>query len=183
MTRDKSFGVERAEIYRYGKSGVTPNPQKAIEYFLEHEATNRRLQNSDNPDYDLDIFFDNSLRARAFRSVAEIYYSLNNGQKALEYFLKADEYNDEWAYISVAKIYREGKGTLKPDGVKLIEYLTKKLEREDLTDSVLYDIAKVYEEGCGSLEPNIQKALEFYRKAADLGNNSAKAELAMRHQL
>ena len=175
---------EIAEVYRYGKAGVKSNPQKAIEYFLKHESTIRRPQNSDNKIDDLTIFLDNEERASAFRNIAEIYYSLNDGQKALEYFLKADEFGDEWAYMDVAKIYREGKGKLKPDGVKLIEYLTKKFEQlESHDDSIIYDIAKAYEEGCGSLEPNTQKALEFYKKAAALGNDSAKAELAIRQLL
>ena len=121
---------------------------------------------------DFDIFLDNLLRANVFRNVAEIYSSLNDGQKALEYFLKADEFGDECAYLGVAIIYSEGKGNLKPDGVKLIEYLTKKLEQgESPDDIILYEIAKAYEEGCGSLEPNTQKALEFYKKSAALGND------------
>lgn len=159
---------EIAEIYLEGKAGVEPNPQKAIEYFLKHEATSSS---------------DNFNRVRAFGNIAEIYSQLNDGQKALEYFLKADEcgdeYGDDGEYLWLAKIYREGRGNLKPDGVKLIEYLTKKLEQdESCADIILYDIAEAYEEGCGSLEPNIQKALEFYRKAAALGNNFAETKLA-----
>ena len=184
---EKCSNFERiAEIYRYGKFCVESDPQKAIEYFLKHEATIRRPQNSDNIINDLTIFFDNEERASAFSNIAEIYFSLNDGQKALEYFLKADELGDSWAWASdeVSKIYRYGKGNLKPDGVKLIKYLTKKLEQIESPDnSILYDIAKAYEEGCGSLEPNMQKALEFYKKAAALGNNSAKEELAIRRLL
>ena len=85
----------------------------------------------------------------------------------LEYFLKADEFGDEWAYINVARIYREGKGNLKPDGLKLVEYLTKKLEQNESPDeNIIYEIAQAYEEGCGNLKPDAQRALEFYRKAA-----------------
>lgn len=167
-----------AQIYRYGKAGVEPNPQKAIEYFLKHETASRCLD--DEPD-EFYISLAKDRRANAFRNIAEIYSKLNDGQKALEYFLKADECGDEWAYINVAKIYREGKGNLKPDGVKLLEYLTKKLEQSESPESIiLYDIAQAYEEGCGSLEPNTQKALEFYRKSAALGNDYAKKELSIR---
>lgn len=179
---DKATDFESiAEIYRYGKDSVQPDKEKAIEYFLKYETANRC------PDDESDEFYISlakDRRARAFRNIAEIYYFLNDGQKALEYFLKADECDDEWAYINVANIYRYGKGNLKADGVKFIEYLTKKLEQnESLDDLILYDIAKAYEEGCGSLEPNTQKALEFYRKAAALGNDFAKEELAIRKLL
>ena len=182
---EKSSNFERiAEIYRDGKAGVEPDPQKAIEYFLKHESTIHHPKNSNHEMSEFDTFLDNEERASAFRKIAEIYYSLNDGQKALEYFLKADKFGDEWAYINVAGIYREGKGNLKPDGVKLVEYLTKKLEQLESPDSIiLYDIAKAHEEGCGSLEPNTQKALEFYRKAAALGNDFAKEELAIRKLL
>ena len=163
---------EIAEIYRYGKAGVEPNPLKAIEYFLKYEAASRC------PDNELDEFYISlakDRRADAFRNIAEIYYSLNDGQRALEYFLKADECDDAWAYMDVAKIYREGKGNLKPDGVKLVEYLTKKLEQLESPDrNIIYEIAKAYEEGCGSLKPNIQKSLEFHKKFAALGNDSFK---------
>ena len=168
-----------AEIYRYGKAGVEPDPHKAIEYFLKHEATIRRPQSPDDEPNDFDIFLDNEERAEAFRNIAEIYSSLNDGQNALEYFLKADELGASWADIEVERIYREGKGNLKPDGVKLIEFLTNKLEQDKSSDGhVLYDIAKAYEEGCGSLEPNVQKAIEFYQKSAEPGNNFAKTKLA-----
>lgn len=177
---EKSSNFEQiAKIYRYGKACVKPDPQKAIDYFLKYEAA--KCRSSDDEMSDFDIFLDNSMRANAFRNIAEIYYSLNDGQKALEYFLKADEFDDEWAYMDVAKIYREGKGNLKPDGVKLIEYLTKKSEQSESPDDIiLYEIAKAYEEGCGSLEPNTQKALEFYIKSTARGNDSAMEELTMR---
>ena len=180
---ERSSNFEKiAEIYRYGKACVKPAPQKAIEYFLKYEAAKRPV--SDDEMSDFDIFLDNLLRANVFRNVAEIYSSLNNGQKALEYFIKADELGDECAYLGVAIIYSEGKGNLKPDGVKFIEYLTKKLEQgESQNDIILYEIAKAYEEGCGSLEPNTKKALEFYRKSAALGNDLAKKELAIRKLL
>ena len=180
---ERSSNFEKiAEIYRYGKACVKPAPQKAIEYFLKYEAAKRPV--SDDEMSDFDIFLDNLLRANVFRNVAEIYSSLNNGQKALEYFIKAEELGDECAYLGVAIIYSEGKGNLKPDGVKFIEYLTKKLEQgESQNDIILYEIAKAYEEGCGSLEPNTKKALEFYRKSAALGNDLAKKELAIRKLL
>lgn len=180
---EKSSNFEQiAEIYRYGKACVKPDPQKAIEYFLKYEAAKRPV--SDDEMSDFDIFLDNLLRANVFRNVAEIYSSLNDGQKALEYFLKADEFGDECAYLGVAIIYSEGKGNLKPDGVKFIEYLAKKLEQgESQNDIILYEIAKAYEEGCGALEPNTKKALEFYRKSAALGNDLAKKELAIRKLL
>lgn len=173
-----------AEVYLKGLGGFENSYKKALEYFLKYESANCRRQNSNHEMSEVEIFLDNSTRAEVFRNIAEIYYSLNDGQKALEYFLKADECDDEWAYINVANIYRYGKGNLKADGVKFIEYLTKKLEQnESLDDLILYDIAKAYEEGCGSLEPNTQKALEFYRKAAALGNDFAKEELAIRKLL
>ena len=80
-----------AEIYRYGKGGVEPNPRKAIEYFLKYEADSRCPD--DEPD-EFGISLANERRAEAFRNVAEIYFKLNDGQKALEYFLKAYELGD-----------------------------------------------------------------------------------------
>lgn len=173
-----------AEVYLKGLGGFEISYKKALEYFLKYESANCRRQNSNHEMSEVEIFLDNLIRAEIFRNIAEIYYSLNDGQKALEYFLKADECDDEWAYISVANIYRYGKGNLKPDGVKFIEYLTKKLEQNESPDDlILYDIAKAYEEGCGSLEPNMQKAIDFYRKSAALGNDEAKKELAIRQLL
>lgn len=170
-----------AEVYLKGLGGFENSYKKALEYFLKYEAANCRHQNPSHEMSEVDIFLDNLTRAEVFRKVAEIYYSFNDGQKALEYFLKADECGDEWAYISVASIYRGGKGNLKPDGVKLVEYLTKKFEQNEPPDDlILYEIAKAYEEGCGSLEPNMQKAIEFYRKAAALGNDDAEKKLAIR---
>lgn len=182
---DKGLDFEKvAEIYRDGKAGVQPNPQKAIEYFLKYEAANRPRYKSSAKMDDIDIFLYNSLCALTFRNIAQIYFTLDDGEKALEYFLKADEFGDEWSFVYVAKIYREGKGNLKPDGVKLMEYLTKKLEKDESSaESILYDIAEIYEEGCGLLEPNRQKALEFYKKAAALGNNYAVAKLAALNQI
>ena len=146
-----------AKIYNDGKAGVEPDPQKAIEYLLKHEAA-------------MYFGFDDKIstsRAEVFKNIAEIYFKLGDGQKALEYFLKADEFGDEWAYINVARIYREGKGNLKPDGLKLVEYLTKKLKQNESPDeNIIYEIAQAYEEGCGNLKPDAQRALEFYRKAA-----------------
>ena len=113
-----------------------------------------------------------------FQIVAKIYSKLGDAPKALEYFLKADEYGDSWAYNEVIKIYREGKGTLKPDGQKLIEFLTMRLAKEETPDrTIICDIAEIYEEGCGSIEPDMKKALEFYRKAAELGNLYAEDKL------
>ena len=174
---ERSSDFEKiAEIYRYGKAGVEPDPRKAVEYFLKYEVATPGSSNDETDEFS--VFLNNERRAKAFRNIAEIYFKLNDGQKALEYFLKADEFGDEWAYIEVERIYREGKGNLKPDGVKLIEYLTKKLEQGKYPDDIiLYDIAKAYEEGCGSLLPNRQKALEFYGKSAALGNDYAKERL------
>lgn len=170
-----------AEIYRDGKAGVEPDPKKAIEYFLKYESTIRRPQNSDDIINDLTIFFDNEERASAFGNIAQIYSSLNDGQKALDYYLKADELGDSWASDEIERIYREGKGNLKPDGVKLVEFLTKKLEQlESPDDSILYDIAEIYEEGCYPVEPDMNKALKFYRDAAKLGNFFAERKLLER---
>ena len=165
---EKSSNFKRiAEIYRDGKAGVQSDGCKAVEYFLKHEAAIR--SRSDEKMSDSDTFFNNTSRAEAFRNVAEIYFKLGDGQKALEYFLKADELGDEWAYINVARIYREGRWNLKPDGVKLIAFLTKKLEQDEFyAENIICDIAAAYEEGCGSLEPNMQKAMEFYQKAAEV---------------
>lgn len=168
-----------AEIYRYGKAGVKINPQKAVEYLLRYVDEICRNHKSANTADNVDSFIDNENRAEAFRGIAEIYLTLADGERALEYFLKADECGDEWAYINVAQLYRKGKGNLKPDGVKFIEYLTKKLKQnEDIADMILCDIGEAYEDGCGTLEPNLQKALEFYRKSAALGNNDAKIKIA-----
>ena len=156
----ENISEQIAKIYNDGKAGVEPNPQKAIEYLLKHEAAMYSGFNDET----------NTSRAEVFKNIAEIYFKLGDGQKALEYFIKADEFGDEWAYINVAMIYRDGKGKLKPDGLKLIEYLTKKLEqKESPDDSIIYEIAQAYEEGCGNLKPDAQKALEFYRKAAEFG--------------
>lgn len=152
-----------ANIYRFGKYGIAPDPRKAIEYYLKCEAASNDNQ---------------FLRTRLFENIAGIYSSLNDGTNALKYFLKADKDDNEWACINVMQIYRYGKGNLKPDGVKLIKYLTKKMAQDDSNDFIPYNIAEVYEEGCGTLEPNMQKALEFYRKSVALGNKDAAKKLA-----
>ena len=170
---------EIAEIYRYGKGGVEPNPQKAIEYFLKDEAASRCTQSFDDETDEFYISLANERRATALRNVAEIYFKLNDGQKALEYFLKADELGDLHSDDEIERLYHEGKGNLKPDGVKLIEYLTNQLEQGKYSAKrILYKIAAVYETGCGSLLPNRQKALEFYRKSAESGYSFAKERLA-----
>ena len=166
---------EIAEIYRYGKGGVKPDPQKAIEYFLKYEATSRC--SDDEPD-EFYISLANDRRAEAFKNIAEIYFKLNDGRKALEYFLKASTLGDSGADDEIERLYREGKGDLKPDGVKLVEFLTNKLEQgESSVKRILYQIAAAYETGCGSLLPNRQKALEFYQQSAELGYCFAKERL------
>lgn len=170
---------EIAEIYLYGKAGVEPNPQKAIEYFLKYKAASRCTQSFDDEIDESYIFSANERRADAFRNIAEIYFKLNDGRKALEYFLKADELGDSYSDSGIERLYHEGKGNLKPDGVKLIEYLTNQLEQGKYSAKrILYKIAAVYETGCGSLLPNRQKALEFYRKSAESGYSFAKERLA-----
>lgn len=183
---------EIAKIYLHGKGGVQPDVHKSLKYFSQAaEAIDHIINFTKN-------FAENHSDVKKKRQgflrrvfhwlertakniseqLAEIYYSLNDGKNALKYFLKADEFNDEFSFIPVAKIYREGIGNLKPDGVKLVEYLTKKLEQDKFfAENILYDIAQAYEEGCGSLEPNMQKAIEFYKKSAALGNDDAVKKL------
>ena len=79
-----------AEIYRYGKAKVQPNPHKAIEYFLKYEAE----CNSD----------DNQNRAEAFRAVAEIYLTLDDGERALEFYRKSAALGNNDAKIKIAKL-------------------------------------------------------------------------------
>lgn len=188
---------ELAKIYLEGKGGIYPDGATALEYFLKacsgiDEAVNftkKFLEHNADIEHKRQcvlrqIFrWSKRLKRNVSLQIAEIYYHglggvQVDGQKALEYFLTADECGDEWAYLKVARIYREGKGNLKPDGVKLIEFLAKKLAQDEtLAEIILCDIAEAYEEGCGSLEPNMQKALEFYRKAAVLGSDDAKRKL------
>ena len=166
---EKSSNFEKiAEIYRYGKAGVEPNLQKSIEYFLKHEAVNRRPQNSDDETGEFSIFLSNERRANAFRNIAEIYSKLNDGQKALEYFLKADECDDKWAFIEVARIYREGKGNLKPDGVKLVEFLTKKLEQGESPDDTSFTILRKLTRKAVALFCPIDKKLWSFTKKPPL---------------
>lgn len=187
-----------AEIYLEGKGGIHPDGATALEYFLKADAaideavnfTKKFLQhNADIKHKRQDVLrrifrWGKRLKRNVSLRIAEIYYHglggvQVDGQKAIGYFLIADECGDEWAYLQVARIYREGKGNLKPDGGKLIEFLTKKLAQDEtLAEIILCDIAEAYEEGCGSLEPNMQKALELYRKAAALGSDDAKRKLA-----
>lgn len=97
----------------------------------------------------------------------------------MEYFLKAYELGDLCSGDKIEQIYREGKGNLKPDGVKLVEFLTKKLERNEYSvGNIFYNIAKIYETGCGSLLPDWPRAIEFHRKSAALGYSFAKERLA-----
>ncbi len=164
------------ELYNEEKIDIEVYGHKLIGYFLEYA---QKKCNSITDEEDDFLFITKNEIAESFKIVAQIYFKLNDIPKALEYFLKADEYGDSWAYIDVAKIYRNGGANFKADGEKLLEFLTKKLAKEERPDSsIIYDIAEIYEEGCGSLEPDIKKALEFYRKAAELGNTFAEKKLS-----
>ena len=163
----KLYDEEKIDIEVYG--------HKLIDYFLKY------AQESCSQINDSLAFFPEQKIAKTFNTVAEIYSDLGDAPKALEYFLKADEYGDEQSHIEIARIYREGMGTLKPDGHKLIEFLTKKFTKSKencaINSSILYEIAEIYEEGCGSIKPNIKKALKFYREAAELFETFAEERL------
>lgn len=172
---DRAFHYLK-ELYNEEKIDIEVYGHKLIGYFLKYA---QEQCNSITDDADDFLFLTKDDIAVSFKIVAQIYFKLNNIPKALEYFLKADEYGDSWAYVDVVKIYRNGGANFKADGKKLIEFLTMKLAKEERPDSsIIYDIAEIYEEGCAPIEPDIKKALEFYRNAAELGNPFAEEKLA-----
>ena len=191
-----------ARSFLHDDEDFPPDWAKTLEYFFKAEAavdtavafTKNFLER--NLDVDPKFFYHtlrwgNRFKKMIYLQVAEIYDIGGNGvqadaQKALDYFRKVDEYGDfgyEWIFFRIVKTYREGKGNVKPDGYKLIEYLMQKLEQEndfakDFPEIILFHIAKTYEEGCGALQADMSKVLEFYREAAALGSDDAKAKLA-----
>jgi len=128
--------------------------------------------------------------AEAMSNLAEIYLKGLGGfeisyKTALKLFNKAAKLDDPCALFYLGTFCRDGKYGLEQDGYKAAEYFIKGAQYVNPNNvaKFLNFAAEIYRYGKGGVRTDGYKALEYLLKAADLGNNSAKAELAMRHQL
>jgi TPR repeat protein len=92
-----------------------------------------------------------------------------NYEKALEYFLLAEQNNDPRAYFCLWSYYSQGKAC-EPQIEKALDYLKKGVEL-NCRDS-LYTLGREYYEG-EHVPKNIEKAKDLLQRAGDLGNAHA----------
>lgn len=128
-----------AEIYHYGKGGVTPDGFKALELY-------KKLDELDDK--------------RALMDIAQIYTEgcgnlKPDAQKALE-CLNALENHYE-----LAEFYRHGKAGVKPDGYKVIEHLSQ------LSFRHMKSIVEIYCDGKYNVKSNGCKAVEYLLKKSE----------------
>jgi TPR repeat protein len=90
-------------------------------------------------------------------------------EKALKYFLLAEQNNDSRAYFCLWSYYSQGKAC-NPQIEKALEYLNKGVAL-DCRDS-LYALGREYYEG-EYMPKNMEKARDLLQRAADLGNAQA----------
>ncbi len=119
-------------------------------------------------------------QARAMYELGEVYFNgfcevERSAKKALEYFSKAAELNDDLALIRLGKFYRDGKQGFKQDGQRALEYFLKVAE---LGKQKGYEFAaEMYHKGKG-VEADGYKAIEFYKKLDELDDKQAMLNIA-----
>ena len=92
-----------------------------------------------------------------------------NYEKALKYFLLAEQNNDSRAYFCLWSYYTQGKAC-EPQVEKALEYVKKGVELH-CRDS-LYALGRAYFEG-DFVPKDVEKAKELLQRSADLGNGQA----------
>ncbi|GMB96686.1 tetratricopeptide repeat protein [Helicobacter sp. NHP22-001] len=112
---------------------------------------------------------------RLYGYVAERYVTgsgcVKDERKALEYFQKAIEVDDDknyYAYFNLAELYFDGGEVVKQDYTKALEYYTLVANGADCEepcyDEALRRLSKIYDKGLG-VTPDPFKAFEYLKKA------------------
>ena len=150
-----------ADLYLYGKCGVTQDGYKAIENFAKAED-----------------WFNSACIYRDGKAGV-----VQDAGKAIEYFTRIE------AWSEIATIYEEGCGEILPNREKAIEFYAKCSQQMDidrltkakdnlqelinLADdrdaSALCELAEVHFKGLGGAEQSLQKATELLNQAAAHG--------------
>ena len=107
-------------------------------------------------------------------------YETGNGvggidyEKALEWYLKADEQNSAYAQNGIGKIYYSGGYGVEQDYEKAVEWFQKAAEQGNTWSLYMMGFCNEYGQGT---EQNTEKAIEWYQKAAEDGSEEAQKAL------
>lgn len=148
---------ELSEVYFNGFCEIERSPQQALKFLVQAAELDDDLA---------------SIRlGECYRDGDGKQGFMQEGQKALELFIKAAEHGNKNGWRLAAEMFRYGKG-VKADGYRAIEFY----EKLDAIDDkrALLEIAEICAEGCGNFKANGQHALEIYEEIIRHGKYWAK---------
>lgn len=136
----------------YSKEGEFYDPETALEYYSKIHSTGFEH-------YDLSRV-----------KMADICYNLGDFENAAKYYTELAEKEDIHALSRLARLYEEGIGVSKDtdNAIRLYEKLFKNGD-----ENAAYNLGRLYKKSINT----IMLAEEYLQKAADAGNNDAKALL------
>lgn len=137
--------------------GTEQNPVRAIEYYKK-VANNSHAHKVDR-------------KAAASRLAYTYENFLEDGKNAIKWLKKSFRLGNTDARLKIAEIYRDGKG-IKADGEKAIEWFTKILDDQSLSNFERYfpalEIAKMFRKGI-SVPRSDEKSIKYLKLAANAG--------------